>query len=104
LTPDSTFPLAQAVNCTRWWRCAEIFPGDASVSPIVCSVIPSPDAPERRKTKPAVIQEIDRLLDDYTEEEIAPPGINCSTRNNALVIAGREYQPIRRLHNAVAEQ
>jgi hypothetical protein len=36
------------------------------------SVIPSPGAPECRKTKPAVIQEIDRLLDDYTEEEIAP--------------------------------
>jgi hypothetical protein len=36
------------------------------------SVIPSPGAPECRKTNPAVIQEIDRLLDDYTEEEIAP--------------------------------
>jgi hypothetical protein len=36
------------------------------------SVIPSPGAPECRKTKPAVIQEIDRLLDDYAEEEIAP--------------------------------
>lgn len=35
-------------------------------------VTPSPGAPECRKTKPAVIQEIDRLLDDYTEEEIAP--------------------------------
>jgi DNA invertase Pin-like site-specific DNA recombinase len=36
------------------------------------AVVPSPSAPECRKTKPAVIQEIDRLLDDYTEEEIAP--------------------------------
>jgi hypothetical protein len=36
------------------------------------AVVPSPSAPECRKTKSAVIQEIDRLLDDYTEEEIAP--------------------------------
>lgn len=36
------------------------------------AVVPSPSAPVCRKTKPAVIQEIDRLLDDYTEEEIAP--------------------------------
>ncbi len=35
-------------------------------------VVPSPSAPECWKTKPAVILEIDRLLDDYTEEEIAP--------------------------------
>lgn len=36
------------------------------------SVERPPGAPECRKTKPTVIQEIDRLLDDYTEEEIAP--------------------------------
>lgn len=36
------------------------------------TVVPSPPAPECRKTKSAVILEIDRLLDDYTEEEIAP--------------------------------
>jgi hypothetical protein len=45
------------------------FKGGATKS---LTVAPSPPAPVCRKTKPAVIQEIDRLLDDHTEEEIAP--------------------------------
>jgi hypothetical protein len=36
------------------------------------TVVSPPSAPVLQKTKPAVIQQINQLLDDYTEEQIAP--------------------------------